>query len=101
MPAGCSAWWSSCCATASQVPVGHLFAGLLDNGLRSALLPLEGDEWKVLFGAATDWYGDAPYRLVQLAYPDPDGWMPWEPGFDPHRALSQPVIGSLEHLDEV
>ena len=50
-----------------QVPVGPLFAGLLDNGLRRrcsrSRTPSEG----ALFGAATDWYGDAPYRLVQLA----------------------------------
>ena len=48
----------------------------------------------------TDWYGDAPYRVVQLAYPDPDGWMPWEAGLRPPSRLSQPVIGSLDHLDE-
>lgn len=83
-----------------EVPVGPLFAGLLDNGLRSALLPLEDQEWAPLFVEATDWYHGGPYRLVQLAYPDPDGWMPWEPGFDRHRALSQPVIGSLDHLDD-
>ena len=83
-----------------EVPVGPLFAGLLDNDLRSALLPVALDEWAPIFEAATDWYGARAFRVVQLAYPDPNGWMPWEPGFDTHRLLSQPVIGSLEGLGD-
>ena len=83
-----------------DVPIGPLFAGLLDNDLRSAMLPVAIDEWAALFEAGTDWYGATPFRVVQLAYPDPNGWMPWEPGFDRHRALSQPVIGSLAEVGE-
>ena len=79
-----------------DVPVGPLFSGLLDNELRSALLPVALEDWGPLFEAGADWYGASPFRVVQLAYPDPNGWMPWEPGFDVHRRLSQPVIGALD-----
>jgi hypothetical protein len=30
---------------------------------------------------------------VQLVYPDPNGFLPYEAGFDQHRVYSQPVIG--------
>jgi hypothetical protein len=78
-----------------DVPVGPLFSGLLDNELRSALLPVALEDWGALFEAGADWYGASRFRVVQLAYPDPTGWMPWERGFDAHRRLSPPVIGSL------
>jgi hypothetical protein len=78
-----------------EIPVGALFTGLLDHDFRSALLPVPPGEWD-LFAAAEEWYGSAGFRLVQLAYPDPNGWMPWEPGFDTHRLRSQPVIGALD-----
>jgi hypothetical protein len=79
-----------------EIPVGPLFAGLLDNDLRSALLPVDLGDWGPLFAAGQDWYGATPFRVVQLAYPDPNGWLPWEPGFDMARRLSQPVIGTVE-----
>jgi hypothetical protein len=78
-----------------EIPVGTLFTGLLDHELRAALLPVDVDEWAELFAGGEEWYGTSEFRVVQLAYPDPNGWMPWESGFDQHRVRSQPVIGSL------
>lgn len=82
-----------------EVPVGALFTGLLDSGLRSALLPVDLGLVGELFEAATAWYGGSAYRMVQLVWPDRSGWMPWEPGFDRRVALAQPVLGSLDGLD--
>ncbi len=82
------------------IPVGSVFTGLLDNDLRSALLPVAVDEWAPLFLAGADWYRSAPFRVVQLAYPDPAGWMPWELGFDQLRIRSQPVIGSVDDVGQ-
>jgi hypothetical protein len=80
----------------SELPVNALFVGLLDNGLRSAFLPVDLDEFGDLFADATEWHRGAGYRMVQLAWPDRNGWMPWEHGFDHRLLLAQPVIGTLE-----
>jgi len=84
----------------TEIPVGPLFQGLLDNDLRSALLPVDMEEYGELFVAATDWYEGAPYRVAQLAWPDRNGWLPWESGFDHRLLMAQPVIGALDDVDQ-
>jgi hypothetical protein len=82
-----------------QLPIGPLFQGVLDNGLRSALLPVDIEEHLDLFEVATMWHGTTSYRVVQLAWPDRNGWMPWESGFDHRLLLAQPVVGSLDGIE--
>jgi hypothetical protein len=86
-------------AGGTQLPVGPLFVGLLDNGLRSALLPVDPDDFGDLFEEARVWHGGSEFRVVQLIWPDRNGWMPWESGFDHRLLLAQPVIGSLDEVD--
>jgi hypothetical protein len=78
-----------------EVPVGELFVGLLDNDLRAALLPVDLDVYGALFTSATGWYGEEPYRVVQLTWPDRSGWLPWESGFGARVSRAQPVIGAV------
>lgn len=80
------------------VPIGALFTGLFDSGLRGALLPVDVALVAGLFESATAWYGGDTYRIVQLVWPDRSGWMPWEPGFDRRVAMAQPVIGALDGI---
>lgn len=77
----------------TRIPIGELFRGLYDGEQRAALLPVDLDALGELFAWATDWYGDQPYRVVQLAWPDRTGWLPWEDGFDPALAGVQLVLG--------
>ena len=67
--------------------------------LRLALLPVDLEECGDLFRGARDWYGSDEFRVVQLAWPDRSGWMPWEAGFDHRLLLAQPVVGALEGLE--
>jgi hypothetical protein len=78
---------------ATGVPVGAMFTGLYDGGLRSALLPLVAAEVSGIFPAADAWHRDTPYEVVQLVWPDRNGWLPWEPGFDRALVAAQPVLG--------
>lgn len=82
-----------------HVPIGPLFTGLLDNDLRCALLPVEVEETGELFASAATWYGAEPFRMVQLTWPDRNGWLPWESGFDKRLLYAQPVIGALDDID--
>jgi hypothetical protein len=76
-----------------DLPIGPLFTGLLDNELRCALVPVDVGEHAELFAAAVAWHGGLDFRVVQLAWPDRNGWMPWEPGFNHALHLAEPVLG--------
>ena len=80
-------------------PIGPLFLGLFDGEQRAALLPVEVDVHAHLFSSAEAFYGAVPFRMVQLTWPDKNGWMPWESGFEPRLTLAQPVVGSLDEID--
>jgi hypothetical protein len=86
-------------AGGTEIPVGPVFAGLYDNGLRSALLPVDLDLEGHRFATCTDWHGAGAYRVVQLVWPDRAGWLPWESGFDERVSPAQPVIGSLAEVE--
>jgi hypothetical protein len=77
---------------------GHLpqgvFVGLLDNELPSALLPTDPAEVDGLFEGA-DAFHSAPYRVSQFVWPDRNGLLPWNEGYDERLRLAQPVIGSF------
>jgi hypothetical protein len=66
----------------TQIPIGELFTGLYDGEQRAALLPVDVAAMGAMFGSAAAWYEAEPFRVVQLVWPDPVGWLPWEPGFD-------------------
>ena len=42
---------------------------------------------------AIAWYRGEPFELVQLLYPDRNGFMPYEAGYDQRMRFAQPVLG--------
>ena len=76
-----------------EVPVGAAFTGLFDNGLRAALLPIP-DAYG-LCPAADEWYGSIVFGVAQLTWPDRNGWLPWESGFEHRLVMAQPVLGDV------
>ena len=79
----------------TEIPVGVELVGLLDNDLRCAFASVDLDAAGDLFATARSWYRGAPYSLVQLVYPDRNGFMPYEPGFDQRMRFAQPLVGSF------
>lgn len=77
----------------TEIPVGVELVGLLDNELRCLFAPVDLDRWGGYFATADAWYRDAPFDLVQLVYPDPNGFLPHEAGFDQRMSFAQPLIG--------
>ena len=75
------------------IPDG-MFVGLLDNDLPAAMLPVDMDEHAALFGGATRFHGGEDYRVSQFVWPDRNGKMPWDEGYDNRLRLAQPVIGN-------
>jgi Domain of unknown function (DUF4262) len=78
----------------AQVPTGDVFTGLLDSGLRCALLPLHPPRPE-FFSALSSWFGRDDVSVVQLTWPDRNGWLPWEPGFEQRLRYTQPLLGSF------
>lgn len=74
------------------LPVGE-FVGLLDNGLRCALLPVRLTDHRDLFTGLSAYHGERPFRVEQFVWPDRQGRLPWDPGYEERLRLAQPVIG--------
>jgi Domain of unknown function (DUF4262) len=79
----------------TEIPLGVELAGLFDNGLRCVFAPIQMDEWGELFVTAGAWHRRTPFDVVQLLWPDRNGFMPYETGFDQRLRMAQPVIGDV------
>jgi hypothetical protein len=81
------------CRGGTEIPIGRELVGLLDGELRCLFAPIDLQQWGPMFQTALSWYrGEAP-AMVQLIYPDRNGFMPYEAGFDQRLRFAQPVIG--------
>ncbi len=80
----------------TDIPFGVELVGLLDNELRCLFAPVDPAMHGEWFGTAAAWYRGEPFSVVQLVYPDRNGFMPYESGFEQRLRLAQPVIGSWE-----
>jgi hypothetical protein len=79
----------------TEIPLGVELVGLLENELRCRFAPIELDTWGPLFDTATSWYSGSGFEVVQMLFPDRNGWMPYESGYDERLQLAHPVIGAL------
>lgn len=79
----------------TEIPVGVEVVGLLDNELRACFAPVDLEQWGGLFDVAAAWYRGEAFAVHQLIYPDRNGFLPYEAGFDQRLRFAQPVIGSL------
>ena len=61
-----------------------------------ARLHTTAEEWAPLLDTAAKWYRGAPFEAVQLLWPDRNGFLPYEAGFEHRMRLAQPVIGTLD-----
>jgi hypothetical protein len=79
----------------TEIPLGVELTGLFDNDLRSVFAPVDLGEWSELFGTGVAWHRGRTFDVVQLLWPDRNGFLPTEPGFDRRLLLAQPVIGTV------
>lgn len=79
----------------TEIPVGVPLAGLLDNDLRCVFAPVDLDTWHGWFTTAVAWHRGEAFDLVQLLWPDRQGFLPHEAGFDERLRLAQPVLGAV------
>ena len=83
------------CRGGTEIPLGVELVGLLDNDLRCMFAPIDLDRWGPWFPTAVAWYRGEPFAIVQLLYPDRNGFMPYEAGYEQRMTFAQPVIGTV------
>ena len=79
----------------TEIPLAVELVGLLDNELRCVFAPVDVQQWAGFFSTATSWYRGQPFEMVQLLWPDRNGFLPTEAGYAQNMRLAQPVIGSV------
>jgi hypothetical protein len=79
----------------TEIPLGVELVGLLDNELRCAFAPIATEVVEGLFPTTVSWYRGEPFEIAQLVYPDRNGFMPYEAGFDQRMRFAQPLLGSF------
>jgi hypothetical protein len=80
----------------TEIPLGVELVGLLDNDLRCVFATVDLDPYGGFFGTAQAWYRGRSFSMVQLMYPDRNGFLPYESGYEQRLRLAQPVIGRLD-----
>ena len=83
------------CRGGTDIPLMVELVGLLDNELRCIFAPIELGVWGQYFATAASWYRGEVFEIVQLLYPDRNGFMPYEAGYEQRMRFAQPVIGTM------
>ena len=76
----------------TEIPLEVELVGLFDNDLRCVFDPVDLDTWGHLFATARAWYRGRPFEMAQLLWPDRNGFLPTEAGFDQRVRQAQPVL---------
>jgi hypothetical protein len=79
-------------AGGTEIPIGVELTGLFDNELRCVFRPVDTVSWGPLFGTARAWYRADELDMVQLLWPDRNGFLPTDVGFDQRLRFAQPVL---------
>jgi len=83
------------CRGGTEIPLGVELVGLLDNELRCYFAPIDIDAHGAFFETAAAWYKGEPFSMVQLLFPDRNGFLPYEAGYEQRMRLAQPVLGNV------
>ena len=86
-------------ANGVDIPVNTPLIGLLDNELRCVFADVDMTRHAELFSTAAKWYRGRSFSMVQLVWPDRNGWLPGESGFDPALRLAQPLLSTFDEKD--
>lgn len=80
-------------AAGNSIEIGAELLGLFDGEQRARFVPVAMDDWGHLFATATSWYKKKSFTVVQLLWPDRNGFLPGEVGFDQRLTFTQPLLG--------
>ena len=79
----------------TELPLGVELTGFFDGELRCVFAPIAPDVVRALLTTAVAWRRGAAFEAVQLLWPDRNGFLPTEAGFDRRMVLAQPVVAAI------
>ena len=79
----------------TEIPLGVELTGLFDNDLRCYFAPIDLVQSSELFATVVARRRGAAFEMVQLLWPDRNGFLPTEMGFDRRMVFAQPVVGEV------
>ena len=79
----------------TDIPIGVELVGLLDNELRCYFAPIDLQEFGDFFTTADAWDRGEEFEMLQLLFPDRQGFMPYEAGYERRMRFAQPVLGAV------
>ena len=78
----------------TEIPIACELVGLLDGEQRCAFAPLAEDDASKWCPAVSE-YTDTSVEVVQMLYPDRQGFLPYEAGYEQRMRYAQPIIGAM------
>ena len=78
----------------TEIPIACELVGLLDGEQRCAFAPLAEDDASKWCPAVSE-YTDISVEVVQMLYPDRQGFLPYEAGYEQRMRYAQPIIGAM------
>lgn len=83
-------------AGGTEIPIGVEITGLYDGELRAVFATVDVEQWREMFVTGVAWHHGDEFDLVQLIWPDRNGFLPYEAGFDQRMIHAQPIIGGTQ-----
>lgn len=81
------------CGSGQAIDIGSEVVGLFDGEQRAKFVPVDVSAHARLFASAFSWHKNSAFEVVQLMWPDRNGFLPDEAGFDQRLRFAQPVLG--------
>lgn len=83
------------CASGQTIDVDATVTGLFDGDQRARFVPIDVAGRAEMFATACAWHSRTPaleLQIVQMLWPDRNGFLPGESGFDQRLLFTQPVL---------
>lgn len=77
---------------------GKCYRDLADQGLPTCFAEVAHVYYETHLGQAIAFHGGTAFPVLQLIWPDPRGFFPWEPSFDQHWQPKQRLLCHLPTL---
>ena len=81
------------CGSGQSIDIGSEIVGLFDGEQRAKFVPVDVAAHAPLFASAFGWHKGSTFAVVQMLWPDRNGFLPDEAGFDQRLRFAQPVLG--------
>ena len=75
------------------IEIGAEIVGLFDGEQRAKFVDVDMSIHGQMFASAGSWHKGRAFGVVQMVWPDRNGFLPGEAGFDQRLRFTQPLLG--------